>query len=74
MCPRISSSAPVTQTCIEIETGQAASSEDEAPPKLQIRHQYPPLFQAILGSGLAPEILSAAGWTAVVAACMDEKI
>ena len=66
-------SAPVTQPCIEIETSRAASSEDEAYPKLQIRHQYPPLVQAILCSDLAPKILSAAGWTAVVAACMDRK-
>ena len=47
--------------CIEIEGGRAASAVGEELPELQIRHWHLILFQAILGSGLALEILSAAG-------------
>ena len=49
------------QRCIEIEGGRAASAVGEELPELQIRHRHLMLFQAILGSGLALELLSAAG-------------
>ena len=49
------------QRCIEIEGGRAASTAGEELPELHIRHQHLMVFQAVLGSGLALEILSAAG-------------
>ena len=51
----------VPQRCIKIEGGRAASTVGEELPGLPIQHQHPMLFQAVLGSGLALEILSAAG-------------
>ena len=49
------------QRCIEIEGGRAASAVGEELPELHIRHRRLMLFQAVLGFGLALEILSAAG-------------
>ena len=72
MCPRmISGSAPVTQPCIEIETGRAAAVAGNELRELQICHQYLMRSQAMLGSGLALKILSATGIPAARAECRN---